>query len=82
MTTRCLVLGAALLAAVSAPAADAVKPLRVLLVAGGCCHDYATQTRILEQGIERAKDATHWQFSITIKGPATVWIDQLSATGQ
>jgi hypothetical protein len=37
---------------------------------------------ILEQGIERAKDATHWQFSITIKGPATVWIDQLSATGQ
>ena len=52
MTTRCLVLGAALLAAVSAPAADAVKPLRVLLVAGGCCHDYATQTRILEQGIE------------------------------
>ena len=52
MTTRCLVLGAALLAAVSAPAADAVKPLRVLLVAGGCCHDYATQTQILEKGIE------------------------------
>ena len=52
MTTRCLVLGAALLAAVSATAADAVKPVRVLLVAGGCCHDYATQTRILEQGIE------------------------------
>jgi len=52
MTTRCLVLGAALLAAVSAPAADAVKPLRVLLVAGGCCHDYAAQTQILEQGIE------------------------------
>jgi type 1 glutamine amidotransferase len=49
---RALALGAALLAAVSAPAADAVKPLRVLLVAGGCCHDYATQTRILEQGIE------------------------------
>ena len=52
MPTRSLVLGAALLAAVSAPAADAVKPLRVLLVAGGCCHDYATQTQILEQGIE------------------------------
>ena len=52
MPTRCLVLGAALLAAVSAPAADAAKPLRVLLVAGGCCHDYATQTRLLEKGIE------------------------------
>ncbi len=52
MPMRALALGAALLAAVSAPAADAVKPLRVLLVAGGCCHDYATQTRILEQGIE------------------------------
>jgi type 1 glutamine amidotransferase len=52
MPIRCLVLGAALLAAVSVPAADAVKPLRVLLVAGGCCHDYATQTRLLETGIE------------------------------
>jgi type 1 glutamine amidotransferase len=52
MPMRAFVLGAALLAAVSAPAADAAKPLRVLLVAGGCCHDYATQTRILEKGIE------------------------------
>jgi type 1 glutamine amidotransferase len=52
MPTRALVLGAALLAAVSAPAADAAKPLRVLLVAGGCCHDYAAQTQILEKGIE------------------------------
>jgi len=52
MPMRAFVLGAALLAAVSASAADAAKPLRVLLVAGGCCHDYATQTRILEKGIE------------------------------
>lgn len=52
MPMRALVLGAALLAAVSAPAADAAKPLRVLLVAGGCCHDYAAQTQILEKGIE------------------------------
>lgn len=28
------------------------RPLRVLLVAGGCCHDYAAQTGILEKGIE------------------------------
>ena len=39
------------LAAVVARAADP-KPLEVLLVAGGCCHDYATQTRLLEAGIE------------------------------
>ena len=52
MPMRALVLGAALLAAVAAPAADAAKPLRVLLVAGGCCHDYAAQTQILEKGIE------------------------------
>jgi len=28
------------------------KPLRVLLVAGGCCHDYATQTMLLQAGIQ------------------------------
>lgn len=33
-------------------AADAGKPLKVLLVAGGCCHDYAAQTQILKKGIE------------------------------
>ena len=27
-------------------------PLKVLLVAGGCCHDYETQTKLLKQGIE------------------------------
>jgi type 1 glutamine amidotransferase len=39
----------ALGAASAVPAAD---PLEVLLVAGGCCHDYATQTKILKAGIE------------------------------
>ncbi len=29
-----------------------VKPLKALLVIGGCCHDYATQKDILEAGIE------------------------------
>ncbi|QEG24318.1 ThuA domain-containing protein [Mariniblastus fucicola] len=27
-------------------------PLNVLLIAGGCCHDYENQTEILKQGIE------------------------------
>ena len=28
------------------------KPLKALLIAGGCCHDYAKQKDILKQGIE------------------------------
>lgn len=27
--------------------------LKILLVAGGCCHDYAAQTKILKEGIEK-----------------------------
>ena len=35
--------------------AQAAKPIRVLLVCGGCCHDYAKQKDILAKGIaERA----------------------------
>ena len=33
-------------------AEPAPKPLRVLLIAGGCCHDYATQNLLLKEGIE------------------------------
>ncbi|MCX6901110.1 MAG: ThuA domain-containing protein [Verrucomicrobia bacterium] len=33
-------------------AADAPKPLKALLIAGGCCHDYKTQKDILKKGIE------------------------------
>jgi Trehalose utilisation len=29
-----------------------VKPLRVLLITGGCCHDYARQKDILKEGLE------------------------------
>jgi hypothetical protein len=37
------------------PAKASVKPLRALLVLGGCCHDYATQKELLSKGIsERA----------------------------
>ncbi|MSU19895.1 MAG: hypothetical protein EXS30_00695 [Pedosphaera sp.] len=35
-------------------AADApTKPLRALLILGGCCHDYAKQKDILKEGIEK-----------------------------
>lgn len=36
----------------SAEAAEA-PPLRVLLITGGCCHDYAKQKDILKQGLEQ-----------------------------
>ena len=32
---------------------EAKSPLKVLLVAGGCCHDYAAQTKLLKAGIEK-----------------------------
>ena len=39
-----------------APAARAAEPLKALLIAGGCCHDYAKQKDILKKGLEeRAK---------------------------
>ena len=36
----------------AARAADAPKPLKVLLLTGGCCHDYAKQKDILKKGLE------------------------------
>ncbi len=34
-----------------------VSPLKVLVVAGGCCHDYETQTQLLKAGIEQRLNA-------------------------
>ncbi len=33
-------------------AADPEKPLKALLIAGGCCHDYASQKNLLKDGLE------------------------------
>jgi len=41
----------------TAPAAVA-PPLRVLLITGGCCHDYAHQKDILKQGLEQRANVT------------------------
>jgi type 1 glutamine amidotransferase len=48
----------------SAPAVT-VKPVKVLLVIGGCCHDYARQKVILEQGI---KARTAAEFTVVHEG--------------
>ncbi len=37
---------------ISIQAQNAPKPLRALLITGGCCHSYATQQHILKKGIE------------------------------
>jgi hypothetical protein len=36
----------------AAPAGGSPAPLRVLLITGGCCHDYAHQKDILKKGLE------------------------------
>lgn len=38
--------------ALSANAAAAPKPLRILLITGGCCHDYAAQKDLIKTGLE------------------------------
>jgi hypothetical protein len=49
---RCFVLILALVLLAPSPLVAAPKPLRILLVAGGCCHDYAAQKDILKKGLE------------------------------
>ncbi|MDZ4287735.1 MAG: discoidin domain-containing protein [Prosthecobacter sp.] len=46
------------------------KPLRALLLAGGCCHDYAKQQEILSQGIQARANV---QVDV-------VWTDDKSVT--
>ncbi|WP_338764228.1 hypothetical protein [Massilia sp. METH4] len=43
----------ALSLSILAPAgAQAVKPVKILIVSGGCCHDYAQQRMLLEEGLK------------------------------
>src|SRR5262249_48378283 len=46
----------------SARAADEGKPIRALLVAGGCCHDYKHQKDILTKGIS-ARANVQWKIA-------------------
>ncbi|QOV89182.1 ThuA domain-containing protein [Humisphaera borealis] len=62
--------GATFLASHTAVAADSaptttIKPLKVLLVTGGCCHDYSRQKEILKQGISARTPA---EFTIVHEG--------------
>lgn len=38
--------------AASPAGSQAAEPIKILIVAGGCCHDYAEQSKLLKSGIE------------------------------
>ena len=53
---RSLFAFAAVVLSTSAFAADAAKPLEVLYVTGGCCHDYEGQKKVIADGMaQRAR---------------------------
>ncbi len=54
-----------LLALFTATLAVAAEPLHVLLVCGGCCHDYEAQKKILSEGI---KARANVEFTIVHEG--------------
>lgn len=54
-----------LFASFRALTAAETKPLRALLVCGGCCHDYENQKRILSEGISRRANV---QWTIVHEG--------------
>ena len=51
-TATVAILAAAFLSTLTLQAQNDVKPIRALLITGGCCHSYATQKNILKKGIE------------------------------
>jgi putative membrane-bound dehydrogenase-like protein len=51
-------------------------PLKVLLVAGGCCHDYAAQHKILFEGIQARANVrvdVWWTDDKTVDPPLTIY---------
>jgi type 1 glutamine amidotransferase len=49
--TKSLLPALLLVIAVATPGAD-IPPLKILLLTGGCCHDYKTQKDVLKSGLE------------------------------
>ena len=48
--------------------AEDVKPLKVLQICGGCCHDYEKQKLILAEGISEAMNCTAFGLIVAIIG--------------
>ncbi len=53
--------------AFTASFAEDVKPLKILLITGGCCHDYKSQKDILKNGIEARVNAIVDQMHVDDK---------------
>jgi len=45
-----------------------VKPLKALLITGGCCHDYTTQKQLIKQGLE---ERAHIEVTVVQQGGTT-----------
>lgn len=67
MKTKLILLAALLTLVGTSPAAD-TKPLKALMVTGGCCHDYENQKKILSEGISARANVT-WTI-VHEEGPA------------
>ena len=53
MKLPCLIIAFSLVTFLAFGADDASpKPLKALLITGGCCHDYSTQKQLIKQGLE------------------------------
>ena len=62
LTIIAVLVVAGLMSAAPGRADDAAKPIRALLVIGGCCHDYAKQKDILTKGIS-ARANVQWTIA-------------------
>lgn len=59
----CLVL--AVVTSRAGTAAEVVKPIKVLFICGGCCHDYAAQKELLSKGLEAR---AHMEVTVVHQG--------------
>ncbi|MCE9606859.1 MAG: discoidin domain-containing protein [Planctomycetia bacterium] len=64
-TSLALLALAAISFAPSARAAEPPKPLKALLIVGGCCHDYTFQKRIIADGVSAR---AHVEFTVVQDG--------------
>jgi type 1 glutamine amidotransferase len=49
----------------AAPAVDKLRPIKALMVCGGCCHDYEAQKKILSEGISARANV---EFTVVHEG--------------
>lgn len=56
--------------------AEQVKPLRALLVTGGCCHDYPRQIEIITKGLSQRVNIVWEVFHGAVDGPGRLAIYQ------